>query len=287
MGNIEREQQNRSRTSLVLGAVLALLASAFAIGFMASQEDSDVSPVVNYAPATTPLNEFAARCEKGFDDWRSAQFTYPETLRLVAGTPSAYLATVDVRDIPLPAEQLVPGTDSQSASIAVRCVVSARIVADQSIVVDPPEWTPRHLNAAGIMNWSWSITANTTGHHDLRLELQPAVAASSDSEVVFAGGSPEQTLTFLTNAAVGDPPSSPRPQPRTVWQWVGDNWPAITTVIGGVAVAVLASVKWLSDLGPALRQLRKAWRRPSKANTPRRRQRDTARAESKTKQGPG
>ncbi len=214
--------------------------------------------------ASPALNEFIGDCRNGVDAWKAAQVDYPKTVALEKGVPGIYVAAIDVRDVPLPPAQVIPGRDPQSAAIAVQCLLSARLVGDGSMTVDPPEWVAREFNPAGILNWSWSVTAGAPGSRSLRLELQPAIVTGKAGLIAIPGGASQQTLTYVTVADVSAPPAPPA-EPRGFWQGVADSWKVISAVGAGAAAAVLGAVVWLRKLGVEVHGLRKAWQPPKPA----------------------
>ncbi|MGW4522628.1 hypothetical protein [Amycolatopsis sp. NPDC004378] len=246
-------------------------------------------PATVYAPQPTapgssppadpqPLQEFVEECRLSAEHWRIAQIDYPQKLDLEKSVPGVYLAAVDVRDHPLPPEQVIPGLDLMGSSLDVKCVLSARLVGDDSMSVDPPAWTSRSFNPAGLLNWSWSVTGNTAGSRRLRLELQPAVVGAESASGATAGDGAAQTLTYLSVVEVSEPslsataaePASPGPAASagsgaaaSGWD-VGETGKKIIWLAGGLGVVVLAVLGWLAKVGRGVRGVRKAWRKPAR-----------------------
>ncbi len=210
-----------------------------------------------------PLEAFIEECRHSVEHWRIAQVDYPRKLDLEKSVPGVYLAAVDVRDHPLPPEQVIPGLDLMGASLDVKCVLSARLVGDDSMSVDPPLWTPRSFNPAGLLNWSWSVTASTAGSRRLRLELQPAVVGAGSDSTATAGDGVAQTLTYLSVAEVREPSPSAVPAGSASGRDVRGAGKQIIWFAGGLGAVVLAVLGWLAKVGRGVRGVRKAWRTPA------------------------
>ncbi|MGW3964438.1 hypothetical protein ACWED2_31810 [Amycolatopsis sp. NPDC005003] len=258
------------------------------------------APGTSSAPVSRSLADFIDECELGAAHWRAAQVAYPRKLALEKGVPQVYLAAVDVRDFPVPVAQVVPGPDPAGAAIEVKCALSARLVADGSMTVDPPTWTFREFNPAGFLNWTWSVNASTAGARQLRLELQPAVVRTAGRSV--DDYPTEQVLTYLTDVGITDP-SSPSPSappsvsaaavstpPPTVppggqgtgsgfWQAAADNWKIITGVASSIGAAVLGLLAWLRKVDKEVRSL---WKPGKKAAAKPKAQKTAKRKSGKT-----
>ncbi|MFB9297653.1 hypothetical protein [Kibdelosporangium philippinense] len=193
-----------------------------------------------------------ADCERGVEKWKLGQVVYPKTFAMELGVSAVYVAAVDIRDIPAPPSQLVSAPEVRSEAIAVKCVLSARIVVDPSMQVDNPNWVSRQFNPVGSLNWSWHVSATQPGSRELRLELQPAVVDRSGLQL--ATGSAWETSTFVTKVEVN------ASAPQRFGQWWSDNWPVLLLVAGGIGAAVLGFVKWTGRLGKEVRSARKSWR---------------------------
>ncbi|MEV6641089.1 hypothetical protein [Amycolatopsis sp. NPDC051371] len=175
-------------------------------------------------------------------------------MSLELGVSSVYLAAVDINNAPLPASEIIPAPDATSTRIAVQCVLSARLVGDDTVDVTPEEWDARRFNPAGILNWAWRVTGKEPGNYQLQLELRPAVVTANTGDIIAIADPSQQTTTFVTQAEVRGS------WPQNLGHWWNDNWPAIVLVIGGVAGAVIAGIKWGSKVIIASHSFRAAWR---------------------------
>ncbi|MEV4051174.1 hypothetical protein AB0J55_08280 [Amycolatopsis sp. NPDC049688] len=184
--------------------------------------------------------------------WRTGQVDYPKTLELKVGTSGVYVAAVDVRDQPAPPTEVIPAPSAVGTRIAVRCVLNARLSGDGTLTVDPDDWTARQFNPVGVLNWSWRVTADETGDHDLVLALQPAVIAEDSGEVIAIGDKSRETSTFITKVSVSGS------VPQQLGTWWKQNWPAISLVGGGIAGVILASILWGRKVVVGIRDLLKA-----------------------------
>ncbi|WP_370965331.1 hypothetical protein [Amycolatopsis sp. cg9] len=235
------------------------------------------NPTAPVPTGSTPLSKFVAECEQGVSNWKSAQVDYPATVALEKRVAGVYVAAVDVGDQPLPPDKVIPGTDPTSAQIGVQCLLSARLVGDDTTHVYPPEWVPSLFNPAGVLNWSWTVTGTASGNRQLRLQLQPAVAESGNRPYVVAGGSPQRTLTYVSQLDVHEPA-------QTFFEAVAENWGIVSAVLVAVGAAVVGVVKWGGDLGDELRRFRASWRHgKSDAIEPQTTSSPTTKAKTKTR----
>lgn len=224
-------------------------------------------------PESRSLTEFIDECQLGVARWRAAQVDYPRKLALEKRVPGVYLAAVDVREFPLPPAQVIPGLEPEGDSIEVKCALSARLVADESMTVDPPTWTFREFNPAGLLNWSWSVNASLAGARQLRLQLQPAVIRVAGQDV--DDYPTEQVITYLTVVDIRDPSSvassvtssasilatppavsaSGSPTNSGFWQSAADNWKVIAGIVSSIGAAVLGVIAWLRKVDKGVRGL--------------------------------
>lgn len=170
---------------------------------------------------------------------------------------------VDIRNNSLPAEKVIPGANPQSAPIAVQCVLSARLApVGKSLEVDNKDWILREFTPTGVLNWSWSTTALAPGDHELRLELQPAVATQSSpagiKTFITQGDSSPYTSTFITRVHV-----------NASWiqhldQWWNDNWEIISLMVVAIGAALISVIKWGGNLGRAVHDSSAQWQRKQK-----------------------
>lgn len=206
------------------------------------------------APDPARLDAFLARCEQGAETWRAGQVDYPRSLPVSMGGSASYVAAVDVRDEPLPAEEVIPGADPFGEPVAVKCVLAARLTTvGDSLEVDEQEWIFRSFTPTGVVNWSWSVTARAPGDHDLRLEIEPAVALDD----LHRFGSSPNTTTFVTRVSVD-----------ATWlqragEWWKGNWDVVALIAAAVGAALVGVVKWGGELGTTFREALAKWRTPT------------------------
>lgn len=239
--------------SVAISAVLALAALFTVRSYL--DYSSRARPSM---PDSNELAAFLADCERGVSKWQVGQVDYPQRVPMDVGQSIAYVAAVDIRSNPLPAEKLIPGDTPQSVPVAVQCRLGARLVpVGKSLDVDNQNWILRQFTPTGILNWSWSVTAVAPGDHGLRLELEPAVTTQT-ADIIAQGGSSPNRGTFVTQVQVN------ASWIQHVGQWWKDNWGIIVIVAGSIGVALVAIVKWGGDLGQALRDSWAKWRRKRK-----------------------
>lgn len=198
-------------------------------------------------PDQKQLADFFADCEKDISGWREGQIDYPARLSMDMGRSIEYVAAVDIRNSPLPAEKEISGGIPGSAPVAVQCVLSARLVpVEDALEVDNREWILRKFTPTGVLNWSWAIKALAPGEHEVRLELEPAVTTSSE-DILLQGGSPPEISTHISQVHVT------ASWIQLVGQWWQDNWGILVLVVGGIGAALVSLIKWGGDVGQALR----------------------------------
>lgn len=205
------------------------------------------NPLTPDAAVAALLND----CKKNVAEWHSGQVKYPGELPMKLDESATYAASVDVRDNPMPVGTVIPGPSPQIAPIGVRCVLNARLVppADNSLDVDAKGWTERRFSPTGAVTWTWWVTAHAPDEHDLRLELEPAVA--TDGGVLPASDTSPYIVDLTTHVHV-DANAFER---GTYW-WQ-KNWPVIVGIVGAIGAAVLGLLKWWSDLRDAVVGLRR------------------------------
>jgi hypothetical protein len=235
--------------------------SSSAVQAPSSPPVTSAPPSSTGVPSAPALSTFVRECihrpggtPGDLSSWRMGQVNYPMTIELEVSKSAVYVAAVDVRDQPAPAAEVIPASSAVGTRIAVRCVLNARLSGDEVLTVDPDDWTTRQFNPVGILNWSWRVTADDTGDHDLVLALQPAVIAEDTGEVIAIGDKSRETSTFTTRVRVNGS------VPQQLGSWWKQNWPAISLVGGGAGGVILASILWGRKSLVGIRDLLKAWR---------------------------
>jgi hypothetical protein len=186
---------------------------------------------------------FQQDCEKGVTQWRTGQVDYPSKLSVRVQKSVIYNAAVDLRDDPLPPDKVIDISSGEPAGepISVRCRLAAKLlpVGDHIKVngASEGEWMPRQFTPSGVVEWSWSVTAEKPVDQQLRLALVPAVlidggnyAYSSDSEASLTTEvSVEGTLI------------------EEVSYWFETQWPLLAGISVVLAVAISASWRWIRE----------------------------------------
>ena len=180
-----------------------------------------------------------AECEQGIQKWKDSagQLDYPETLALKVGVPSTYNAAIDISAAQAPPDDLiiVPSGRATSEPIFVKCGVAARLVPVGELSVSPgsDEWITRGFSPAGVLEWAWTVSTDTSGPKQLRLELQPA-ALSADGPL-GGGAQTAEVLTAVSVQATAIDSAS---------DWMTTQWPKLVGVVAALGLAGAALLGW-------------------------------------------
>ena len=180
------------------------------------------------------LESFQENCERGAGRWRRGQVDYPDRISVELGKGETYNAAVDVRETPLPPDDVVENTGASTFEVvAVQCLLAARLVpVDEGITVGPSgeeDWIYRQFTPDGVVEWAWSVEATTPEAHKLRLDLRPAVRMDGLPNLLET-----QVSSFSTEVAVtatGIEEAS---------YWFSTQWPLLAGIAAILAAAVLA-----------------------------------------------
>lgn len=208
------------------------------------------------AAAEDRLRAFVEACDAGVEDWRSGQFDHPGEMTLEVNQTSTYVAAVDIRETPQPAELVLPGVGAQGEPVAVQCVLSARLLpVGDGLEVQDRSWIMRQFTPTGVLNWSWSVKALRPGVSELRLELQPALSARDPgTRALMQPEHPSRVTAFVTRVHVNANAL------QRSGQWWKDNWPVLLMIATGLGAAVLGLIRWGGSLGQTIREARQKWR---------------------------
>ena len=209
-------------------------------------------PSVPTASSRPDLESFLRDCEQGMREWRAAQVDYPSQLTFAAGGEESYVAAVDVRSTPAPPGSVVPGPSPTAEPAFVKCEIAARLTPlGKGLEVDNEEWVLRSFTPAGVIRWSWTVTA-VGDSVDLRLELQPAVVGLDGRPLVSELST--EVSSFITTTRVE------KGSMERLGDWWEANWGTVTLVATGVGVAILGLLGFGEDLAVRSRRVVVAWR---------------------------
>lgn len=202
-------------------------------------------PAATAASVEQSVEDFLRDCETGVNEWRTGQVDYSAELKVAINGSATYNAAVDIRDSPLPPDEviLVPGSSSFER-IDVQCTIAAQLVpAGEHLVVDGQrqgEWLNREFTPTGVVEWSWSVTAKEPVDQDLRLLIRPAILAKGGlTDGTFYGESEASLITHVKVDASFFHRFS---------HWFKEQWPLLSGVAVVLGGGVLTFTQWLSDL---------------------------------------
>ncbi len=193
-------------------------------------------------PLPDAAREFQHKCEQGLSDWREGRVTYPKQLTIPLGESVNYEAAVDIRDNPLPADQVIDaeGGSTGTAQIFVRCRLAARLtpLSDSlEVSVDSEAegngWITQEFTPSGVVEWSWSVTANEPTDATLRLDLRPSLQVNE-----LPSYSSANQVSFTTDITVE------ASFLQRTWFWIQTQWPLVLGVVTPIGAAILALLGW-------------------------------------------
>lgn len=205
---------------------------------------------------TSDFATFQQDCEKGVAAWRIGQVDYPRSLSIQVRQAADYNAAVDLRDNPLPPDQVIDSGDPASEPVAVRCLLAARLVPVGEYIkvngASAVEWAPRQFTPSGVMEWRWSVTAEKPVDQQLRLVLVPAVLVEGTTYVSGSDSEASLLTRVMVEATLID----------RISYWFETQWPLLVGIAAVLAVAFVVTRKWLQEQFKALRRRRARNRAP-------------------------
>ena len=223
----------------------------------APEPSGSPEPSSSPEPSATPappdpeasLERFQQDCEQGVEEWRAGQVDYPLDLAIDLNETISYDAAVDVRDAPLPPDEVIDTGNGRATqeSVSVKCTVAARLsaVGDALEVEELSNetsggWVLQEFTPSGTLEWSWSVSAIHPVDQDLRLELRPAIV--TEAETGDLGYSSTNQASFMTHVHIE----------ATVLQsaafWFETNWPMITAIGLALGAAILGVIGWMTNV---------------------------------------
>lgn len=172
-------------------------------------------------------------CSEGAQGWRTGEAKYPPTMIIKINGSASYNFAVGIEGGQLVPDQVLPPGTYSNTPVDVKCVLAANLQSgDDGLAVAGGDWQVRQFTPTGVVQWTWSVTANKPGSHDLRVQLQPAVVLNANQYGVPVGGGTEIS-TFVTKVDVNTP------FPQSFYLWWGANWPNIVTISSAIGVTLL------------------------------------------------
>jgi len=197
------------------------------------------------------------------------------------GDSVEYMVVADAASQPAPATAVIPGKDVRSDSATVQCTLGARLTSvDKSVGVysdsSQGDWTVQQFNPGGKLYWSWTISSQHAGDHQLRLELRPVAAVvqpalNGNAGDVYTGTAtstfqqistvhvlPLAQPTAVATTATSSPAPVPAEKPKgdfiqRLADWIQEHKGPLA-VIGAFIVAVVIATL------TAIREVRKKFR---------------------------
>ncbi|WP_133247558.1 hypothetical protein [Arthrobacter sp. H-02-3] len=192
------------------------------------------------------VEAFQRDCENGVQKWRTAQVDYPKELSIAVNDSVTYNAAVDIRDAPLPADDVIVASGSTGFErIDVKCRLAARLTAvgagikiDGDSVMVNQEFTP-----LGVVEWSWSVTAIQPVDQELRLEVRPAILVTREDP----DPNPERLYATDTEASFVTPVKVRATEIDHLKYWFDNQWPLLLGIASALSVAYSVFRKWFRD----------------------------------------
>lgn len=190
-------------------------------------------------------------CAQGMPvNWRQAKVRFPSHLDAVVGQPSIYEATVDIRGVRPPDDQVIAvGPDTATKQVMVQCRLAARLIPSSDVLdIDPDssDWVFQDFTPIGVVQWGWTVTPTKPTNQKLTLSLRPAI------DIFSPDGSSSRRYPEDLNT-VRTLPTDVTVNGTFVEEasyWFETQWPLLTGILGVLALA----------LGVAATKGRSAWR---------------------------
>ncbi|WP_232660555.1 hypothetical protein [Pseudonocardia sp. TRM90224] len=189
------------------------------------------------------LAAFLKDCDTAMGTWRDGQITYPSSIVLDVGGATSYRATIDIGQQQPGTPKELPGNQTRTEPVVVRCAIAARLVPIGTLKVEPPEWAVRTFTPAAKVDWSWKVSTDQARDLQLRLEIQPAI--SGEGGFTFVGSNEPQTVSYVTDVVVNASPF------QKINQYISDN----TAAALGIATALLAFFTFAGTIKKAVLKL--------------------------------
>lgn len=177
-------------------------------------------------------------------------------MTIKVGDSENYNAALDVRSVPLPADEVIetePGA-ATSENVLVKCTLAARLRAvGETLTVDDPAsdnggWVVQEFTPTGVLEWSWTVTAEKPADAELRLDIRPAIAiAAAAEDLVYAT---QSSTSFNTDVIVDGNLLS-----RSAY-WFEGNWGYVLAIAVPVGIAATALLRWWLGLRTEVRKAR-------------------------------
>lgn len=204
-----------------------------------------------HLPESAAVENFQRDCESGVNRWRTGQVDYPKELSISVNESVTYNAAVDVREDPLPADEvIVVAGKSGSEQIAVRCTVAAKLVAvgDFMRVDNSEEWVSQDFTPLGVAEWSWSVSADKPVDQELRLVIRPAVlTAGANGGLLYTQGSGDSSYADTSEATIVTEVKVRGTLLEQLAFWLETQWLLLVAIAGTLAAGVAGFRKWIQD----------------------------------------
>lgn len=183
-----------------------------------------------------------ARCEANLESSLVGQVIYPASLDVTKGVGRTYQAAIDITHSTVPPSRRIDAATATTDDVIVQCEVAARLTGVGDVEVSTPDgdtrgdWWFQGFPASGIVEWSWTVTARTTGNYSLLLELQPAAADNGGRYRSISSTARLSYTTQLVSSGNGW---------DEFFEWWDKYWGALAGVIYAICGLVGAGLLWL------------------------------------------
>ena len=229
-----------ARWALALAAALSTVTLS-GCGSGGSEAENPGAGTIGSVPDAA--REFQRKCEQGVSDWREGRVSYPERLTVPLNGTVTYEAAVDIRDHPLPADQVIDteGGTAGTAQVFVRCRLAARLTSlDHQLDVSVDDeaegsgWVYQEFTPSGVIEWAWSVTATEPTDGKLRLDLRPSLQVNE-----LPTYSSASQVSFTTDVGVEASAL------QRAGFWIQTQWPLVLGVVTPIGAGILALLAWI------------------------------------------
>jgi hypothetical protein len=208
------------------------------------------------------LTAFNQKCNSLNQKLPEANVVYRPTEHMRRKSSQTIDAAITLRT-QLPPQEILQGKEATARKVRVSCVVQAQLRAPEAeFEIQNRSWQPQSLLTSPTARWTWSVTPNQGGNHELRLAVKPVIALQDESGRSIPPGSQIEASELVRpiSVDVSVPPD----------QWMEDKFDRATSFLVSVKGIVASLTGVIAAVGALLVALR--WRRrmkpSSKSETP-------------------
>lgn len=176
---------------------------------------------VTSAPSQWLPAEFVSRCAEATSVLDESKVYFREQVQVDRGEPHRYRLAIGPETPEGPAARL--GLPVQDEAL-VTCAISARLVADSEVSIEPEGWQEATYLPPDPVEWTWLVTPTSAGDHPGTLQIYPIVRVDLEGSIeVLKYGTRSYAIQFSAS--------------ESVWQRVVSEAASLQNVLAAAAAA--------------------------------------------------